>query len=696
MDLEVTERRLWEGCWAGLAERTAVVEIAVSGDPGDPRAAARRFTTAAELLCPDEPLVGVDPRDWPSALLLESPGCGPQEWLGRWIIGLTVAIQRWGHDPVWRGRVLHAEADRLRLAIPWRRQAAFNDALELAVRLIGQWSAADEPPTAPRNPLGHAPTAAGSTVAHHLGERWAMTRSNGLSLYTLRLVQAGVVRGMPFDVLPNCVQLGWGEGAERFDMTFTGRTGWIAATMAKNKAKTSLTLAEEALPVPPFALVRTVDDAERAAGQLGYPVVVKPPNLDMGLGVVPDIGDPDALGRAFDDAVRRTTAGVIVEKHVPGECYRLLVVHGRVLSALLRYPARVIGDGVHTVEQLVGIVNSDPRRGRDLVPITINDVAVQVMAEQGLDQTAVPEAGRIVVLRRTPYVYTGGTTADVTAAVHPDNRALAQRAVRIAGLDIAGVDFLCPDISRSWREVGGAINEINSQPALSLHWAADPGRDFEGEIVESVFDGRPARIPTAVFTGGSDADAGTDLVHEVWTAAGRRAGSCTSRGLRVGQHRVSAADLSGLRGVRALLIDPAVQVAVFVLRPEVVVAQGHYCDRYDVVAVLDPPGVAGSELVERARSWLVLAGDDADSVALRSRNLTARAVFVNPGRQADGHRRPGDAAVVVDADGRVTVDGDGEVTVLLPWSGQRAQLFAAAVAWAQRIPVDRNRAGLGG
>jgi len=722
--MRIESQRLLPGYAAGLAEQTALVVIEHDAGGAVDSNAEARIRTGIAMLCPQEPLYGVGESDWPGAFLLpagpdrmQEPEAG--QTLGNWVIALTVAVQRWARDPVWHGRVVHSEDGRLLLAIPWRREQLFRDALDFAVRFIAVclYPVPDQ--------------AVVQQLINYLQKGLPPAQEAGLLPNTLRFIQAAVARDIPFEVLPNCVQLGWGASSERIESSFTGRTGYIATMMAHNKFKASRTLANAGLPLPTGEVVFDVERAQQVAAGLGWPVVVKPSNCEQGTGVVPGISDVGTLRRAFDAAVRLSPSGVIVEQHVDGDDHRLLVVDGRLLAAARRTPGGVTGDGVHTVAQLVDLANVDPRRGdstRSLLRrLVFDEEALECVRRCGLAIDAIPDQGRWIALRRTANISTGGTAVDVSSAVHPDNRALAERAARIVGLDIAGIDFLCPDISRSWREVGGAICEVNAQPGFRPHWIADPGRDINGEILDILFAGRPTRIPTAAITGTNGKTTTAMMLHYIWTAAGKLTGVCTTSVLRIGDEIVSTANLSGHPGARAILNDPGVQAGVFEMPRKGLIYFGHPCDHYDVAALLnvadDHLGADGidtveqmaelkAEVLERASQAIVVNADDQLCLAMRSRAGTDRHILVarDPANSAVvEHRARGGEAVFIDVrEGArwIVLATGGNDHALMPVHeipaavdgllrfNETNAMFAAALAWTQDVDTGVIRRAL--
>ena len=683
VELKVENRRFLRACSAGLSEKTAIVELSVNGRFTPNALLEKRTRTRASALCPDEPLFGITERDWPSAFLVagddpHAPGADAEAllWLGNWVVALTVAIQRWGRDPVWRGRVCRVDQGRVRLAIPWFRPSFFDEALSAALQLIPDWlESGGAEPVGNAAWLGWLTTDRGpvSELHRHFGDRWDEIQAGGVAPITLRFIEAAVRRGMPFDVLAGVATIGWGANAERFEESLTGQTSGIAVAIAENKYRTIQTLADAKLPTPRTRLVANAVQAQEFADRLGWPVVIKPVDQDGGDGVVTGIRDSVRLLRAFEQAERFSPGRVVVEQHYPGDDHRILIVRGQVLQVVRRPPTRVVGDGVHT----------NPG--------------------------------------------TGGTGEDVSAIAHPDNIALTVRAARVMGLDIASIDFLSPDISRSWLDVGGVICDINGQRALQPHWLVDPTRDIHGEVLNLLFEGRPARIPTAAITGTNGKSTTAEMLYRIWTETGRVTGVCTTLRLRVGDHVVSTDNLSGQPGARVMLNDPAVQAAVMEMPRKGLIIFGHPCDHYDVAALLnvqdDHIGEKGidtaeqmaelkAEVLERATEAIVVNAEDPLCMAMRTRAGTGRHILVARTPEVPAvaeHRRQGGEAVyiglregipwIVLAAGESDIalmpvhDIPATMSGLLTYNESNA-LFAAALAWAQGIDIGVIRRAL--
>ncbi|MEP7096935.1 MAG: cyanophycin synthetase, partial [Dokdonella sp.] len=337
--------------------------------------------------------------------------------------------------------------------------------------------------------------------------RYAQRRALGPS--TASLVRAAEERDIPWLRLndQSLVQLGHGKYQQRIQATVTGKTPHIAVELASDKEETNKILASLGLPVPKQELVQDEEGALRAARRLGVPVVTKPYNGNHGRGISIRLMSDDEVRAGFA-AAREHSRSVIVENFLEGDDHRLLVVNGELVAATKRTPGHVIGDGTHTIAELVEIVNQDPRRGigheKVLTRLELDAQADMMMDRVGYIASSVPKEDEIVYLRSTANLSTGGTATDVTDIIHPDNRDMAVRAIRAIGLDVGGVDFLTTNIAESYKSVGGGICEVNAAPGFRMHVSPSEGtpRDAAGPVIDMLFPaGTPARVPIAAITG---------------------------------------------------------------------------------------------------------------------------------------------------------------------------------------------------
>lgn len=266
---------------------------------------------------------------------------------------------------------------------------------------------------------------------------------------------------------PTLFQYGWGKQSVRLDSTFTENTSTIAANLARQKHLAARLLHQAGLPVAKHFCVQDVASAQSAVAKLGFPVVVKPADLDGGQGVTLAIKDKETLSKVVEQTLTHSP-NVLVEQQVPGRDYRLTVWQDQLIWAIERQPAGVVGDGIHTVAELVAKVNQ--QRFDDstlrLKPILLDEVALNLLDEQNLTLDSFADQGRFVQLQRVANVNIGGMPLAVNEQVHPDNAMLAIRAAQALRLDFAGVDLLIPDISVSWLESGATLCEVNAQPQL--------------------------------------------------------------------------------------------------------------------------------------------------------------------------------------------------------------------------------------
>lgn len=438
----------------------------------------------------------------------------------------------------------------------------------------------------------------------------AIARREALGPTTRSLVQEARRRGIPVQRLDehSLIQLGWGSRRKLIRASITGQTSHIAVETAGDKALTKALLSEVGLPVPRGAVVRTVDDALTQASRINGPVVVKPLDGNHGRGVSLDLRTPEQVRWGFEQAIPHGRR-VIVEEQFVGRDYRILVVGGQVAAVAERVPARVVGDGESTVRELIEAVNRDPRRGvgheKVMTRIAIDDQAREMLDRARLTLDDVPPPGAVVALRATANLSTGGSAIDRTDEIHADNASIARRAALTVGLDVAGIDFIAPDITRSVRETGGGIVEVNAAPGFRMHLEPSEGqsRDVAKAVVANLFPPRTrSRIPVVAVTGTNGKTTVVRMIGRIAREMGKTVGLTNTSGVYINDERVLEADASGPKSARMVLRDPTVDVAVLETARGGMLREGLAFDRCDVGVVLnvtaDHLGLKGVDTLE--------------------------------------------------------------------------------------------------
>ncbi|HUH39691.1 MAG TPA: acetate--CoA ligase family protein, partial [Castellaniella sp.] len=201
-------------------------------------------------------------------------------------------------------------------------------------------------------------------VAEALTRLAALNEDVRLGPSTASIVQAAVRRGIPYRRLTDgsLVQFGWGWRQRRIQAAETDASGAIAEAIAQDKSLTKDLLAAAGVSVPFGRCVQDAEDAWAAAQEIGGPVVIKPQDGNQGRGVAVNVQGRERVLAAYAVA-NEHGAGVIVERYFPGHDFRLLVVGDRLVAAARRDPPQVIGDGEHSILELVELINQDPLRG---------------------------------------------------------------------------------------------------------------------------------------------------------------------------------------------------------------------------------------------------------------------------------------------------------------------------------------------
>jgi cyanophycin synthetase len=652
-------------------------------------------------------------------------------WVGHISEHIALELQNLAGTQVHHGKTRSAGTEgHYNVIYEYREEAVGLEAGKVAVRLVNHLVAPGDPE--------HA-----FDYVEELEKLILLAERQAFGPSTQAILDEAASRDIPFLRLDRAslVQLGQGVHQQRIRATMTSGTSGIAVDIASDKGLTNRLLDSAGLPVPKAEVVRTADAAVAAANRIRFPCVVKPLDGNHGRGVHLNLRSDDDIRAAFDGARRESRSGdLVVETFITGNDYRCLVIGGKVAAIAERVPASVVGDGKRTVRELVDITNADPRRGigheKVLTRIRIDDAAVALVQTQGFEMDAKPPKGTRVKLALTGNMSTGGTSIDRTIEAHPDNVEIAEMAARVVGLDVAGIDFICPDISVPVRETGGAIVEVNAAPGFRMH--TNPTEGEPQYVAKPVIDllfpqGAPARIPILAVTGTNGKTTTVRMIAHILKLMGRRVGMTSTDGIVVDGRMIRRGDMSGPKSARMILQNPTVDTAVFEVARGGILREGLGFDRADVAVITnvtaDHLGLGGIDTLRQlsdVKGVIVQAVPRTGSAVLNADDpYVSRLASEARGRvilfsmetekgqrgydRVDGFTSRGGAAFVV----RHTPEGDQVVlrhgprimpvlyTHLIPATfGGKARmnvanaLAAAAAAWATGAHLHDIRQGL--
>ncbi len=506
-------------------------------------------------------------------------------WVGHVAEHIALQLQREAGTEVGRGKTRGTgEPGRYNVVYSFGEEAVGRAAGKLAVRLVNHLVEAEP----------------GFDFRAELEELILLSERAAFGPSTQAILDEAALRDIPWIRLndQSLIQLGHGIHQKRIRATMTSETGSLGVDIAGDKKLTNRLLASTGVPVPRAELVRDEDAAVAAATRIGLPVAVKPLDGNHGRGVMLNLDDEEAVRAGFRAARSQSRGGaVVVESYLVGNDYRCLVINGVLRAVAQRIPAHVEGDGKHSLTELVEITNADPRRGigheKVLTRIKLDDEAIGYAREQGLELSDVPPRGTRVYLKRTGNMSTGGISIDRTEEAHPDNVELAELAAQVVGLDIAGIDLICPDIGVPVRETGGGIVEVNAAPGFRMHTHPTEGESqyVAKPVIDMLFPpGADARIPIVAVTGSNGKTTTARMIAHIMKGMGRKVGLTSTDGIYVDGRIVRKADASGPKSATMVLQNPTVDFAVFEVARGGILREGLGYQRNDVAVVLNVTG----------------------------------------------------------------------------------------------------------
>ena len=330
---------------------------------------------------------------------------------------------------------------------------------------------------------------------------YALKGYEEMELSTQMLLFDAIQKGLHFEILDEQDQFLklWHKDHVEYvkNGNMTSKDNYVVPLAMANKTVTKKILADAGFPVPAGDEFTSLEQ-----GLAYYPlikgkqIVVKPKSTNFGLGIsiFQEPASLDNYKKALEIAFAEDTA-VLVEEFIPGTEYRFFILDGRCESVLLRVAANVVGDGKHTIRELVAQKNANPLRGRDhrspLEIIKLGDIEQLMLTQQGYAPDDILPEGKKVNLRRNSNISTGGDSIDVTETIDSSYQKLAAAMATSMGAWACGVDLIIPDKTQpaSKEKPHFTCIELNFNPAMYIHTycAEGPGQAITPKILDKLF-----------------------------------------------------------------------------------------------------------------------------------------------------------------------------------------------------------------
>jgi len=394
---------------------------------------------------------------------------------------------------------------------------------------------------------------------------------NKLGPSTQNIVDAAIKRNIPWRRLyknSSIIYFGQGIYQKNVQATITNQTSYFGVQLAGDKDRTKQLLKSFYIPVPEGMIASNLEELNSTSSLLNFPLVIKPINGNQGKGVTVNIQNNFDLNNAFILA-KEFADEVIVERFIDGNDFRILVINFKVVAVAERTPAHIIADGKHTIRKLIDFENENPLRGDGhinfLSKIIIDDDLESMLSKYNFTLDTVPPMDKIVFLKSTSNLSTGGTSKNVTNIIHHATILMAEKISRIIGLDICGIDIIANDISKPFTHGNGAVLEVNAAPGFRMHTHPLEGESINvgDKVIEYLYPNNSKfNIPIIAVTGTNGKTTTTRLIAHILQQNGKNVGYSTSDGIYLNKLLLEKGDTTGPRSAKKVLEDPLTDIAV--------------------------------------------------------------------------------------------------------------------------------------
>ena len=313
-----------------------------------------------------------------------------------------------------------------------------------------------------------------------LREYYSLSAFSNMELSTQAVIEDAIKNGIKVTVIDENDQFIRLEYKDHIEYVkngnMTSKDSYISPLIMENKVVTKKVLAEKGFRVPKGYEVSSLEEAVQKFNYVrNKPIVIKPKSTNFGLGITIFKNGTDSL-KNYSKAVNfalKEDKDILIEEFIEGTEYRFFVIEGKTEAVLLRVPANVVGDGRHTIKELVEMKNANPLRGdakkTPLKKIELGEIEHLQLAEQGLNFESILENNEVAYLRENSNISTGGDSVDMTDEVHESYKKLAVDISNAMMAKVCGVDLIIPDIKKECNSDNYGVIEANFNPMMMMH-----------------------------------------------------------------------------------------------------------------------------------------------------------------------------------------------------------------------------------
>jgi len=313
-----------------------------------------------------------------------------------------------------------------------------------------------------------------------LREYYSLNAYSNMELSTQAVIEDAIKNGIKVTVIDENDQFIRLESNGRVEYVkngnMTSKDSYISPLIMENKVVTKKVLAEKGLRVPKGYEVSSLEEAVQKFNYIkNKPIVIKPKSTNFGLGITifkNGTSSVENYSKAIEFALKEDK-DILIEEFIEGTEYRFFVIEGKTEAVLLRVPANVVGDGKHTIRELVEQKNSDSLRGdakkTPLKKIELGEIEKFQLSEQRLNFDSILAVNEVAYLRENSNISTGGDSVDMTDEVHENYKELAVEIANAMMAKVCGVDLIISDIKEEVNETNYGVIEANFNPMMMMH-----------------------------------------------------------------------------------------------------------------------------------------------------------------------------------------------------------------------------------